>query len=298
MKHKENLTMEKKINNSKVNTKDTVASTASNAWAGCRTYAHSEEDELLDLDKVTDSKDTATTTHATQFTTTGVTIPDLKERLTNLEEKVSTMEVKLDILQSLFNTAATALSDEDLIEEYTSETEDDNDSGNNEEEDSEKLEDSGEEECNSDHDGDKDCCGKCGYVHDNCRAEVEDELNEGKSTDDDDDDMRFWEYEEYMKEKRLKAAAEEKKNKKNKRKPSKEDRYYMRKIFDKVRQLPGYEDVDPSVLNDVDAFKELLLETAPLVALIHTMTQDGPFYYQGCVFTKPTDDDGDDNNEE
>lgn len=160
MKHKENLTMEKKINNSKVNTKDTVASTASNAWAGCRTYAHSEEDELLDLDKVTDSKDTATTTHATQFTTTGVTIPDLKERLTNLEEKVSTMEVKLDILQSLFNTAATALSDEDLIEEYASE---------DDEEDSEDLDDV---ECNEDYDGD----------------------------DEDEEDERFWEYEQRMKE--------------------------------------------------------------------------------------------------
>lgn len=260
--------MEKKFNNSKTSTNETVTSTASNAWAGCRTYAHSEENELLDLDKVTDSKDTATTT---QFATTGVTIPDLKERLTDLEGKVNVMEVKLDILQSLFNTAATALEDEDLIEEYTSETEDDDDDDDNGEEDIEVLEDDEEEECNSDHDGDDKC----------------------KPTND--DDMRFWEYEEYMKEKRLKAAAEEKKNKnkKNNGKPSKEDRYYMRKIFNKIRQLPGYEDTDPSVLNDEDAFKELLLKTAPLVALIHTMTQDGPFYYQGCIFGKVEDDDND-----
>ena len=290
--------MEKKINNSKTSTNETATSTVSNAWAGCRTYAHSEENELLDLDKVTDSKSTINlgdiSSHVQigtdpKFTTTGVTLPDLKERLTDLEEKVDVMEVKLDILQSLFNTAATALEDEDLIEEYASGTDDEDDG----EEDIEDLEDSEEEECNSDHDGDEECCGNCGYVHDNCREEVEDELNEGKPTND--DDMRFWEYEEYMKEKRLKAAAEEKKNKnkKNNGKPSKEDRYYMRKIFNKIRQLPGYEDTDPSVLNDEDAFKELLLKTAPLVALIHTMTQNGPFYYQGCIFGKVEDDDND-----
>ncbi len=164
--------MEKKINNSKVNTKDTVTSTASNAWAGCRTYAHSEEDELLDLDKVTDSKSTINLDNVgshvqigtdPKFTTTGVTIPDLKERLADLEKKVSTMEVKLDILQSLFNTAATALSDEDLIEEYASE---------DDEEDSEDLDDV---ECNEDYDGDDD-------------------------DDDDEEDERFWEYEQRMKE--------------------------------------------------------------------------------------------------
>lgn len=277
--------MASKINNSKINTEEAIASTPSNAWVGCYTYAHSEEDELLDLDKVTDSSIQVETDP--KFTTTGITIPDLKKKLTDLEERVGTMEVKLDILQSLFNTAATALNDEDLIEECASE---------DDEEDLENLDDSDEddldtedevEECNSDYDGDGDC--HDGYKYDNCRAEVKDELNEGKPTDD--DDMRFWEYQEYMKEKRLKAELQEKKNKKKgKRRPSKEDRYYMRKIFDKVRQLPGYEDTDPSILNDVDAFKELLLETAPLVALIHTMIQDGPFYYESCIFSKPTDD--------
>ena len=255
-----------KINYSKTNASESVASTASNAWAGCRTYAHSEEDELLDLDKVTD---TGTQADADpKFTTTGVVLPGLKEKVTDLEERVNVMEVKLDILQSLFNTVAVALEDEDIIKDRGFE----------------------EEECNSDYDGD-----------DREESELEDEESEESESDDDDDeedeedeeeDACFREYQEYMREKRFREEKEKEKEKKKKKdKPSKEDRYYMRKIFDKVRQLPGFEDTDPSILDDEDAFRDLLLKTAPLVALINTMTKEGPFYYQGCIFTSGDDDD-------
>ena len=243
-----------KINYSKTNANETVASTASNAWAGCRTYAHSEEDELLDLDKVTDADIQADADP--KFTTTDVTIPGLKEKVTDLEERVNVMEVKLDILQSLFNTVAVALEDEDIIKDRGFEESDEE-----------------AEECNSDHDGDN-----------LEESELEDEESE--------EDASFREYQEYMREKRLREEKEKEKEKKKKKdKPSKEDRYYMRKIFDKVRQLPGFEDTDPSILDDEDAFRDLLLKTAPLVALINTMTKEGPFYYQGCIFTSGDDDD-------
>ena len=256
-----------KINYSKTNANETVASTASNAWAGCRTYAHSEEDELLDLDKVTD---TGTQADAEpKFTTTGVVLPGLKEKVTDLEERVNVMEVKLDILQSLFNTVAVALEDEDIIKDCGFEGEDEEDTEDDD------LDESDEEveECNNDYDGDN---------HE--ESELEDEESE--------EDACFREYQEYMREKRLREEKEKEKEKKKKKdKPSKEDRYYMRKIFDKVRQLPGFEDTDPSILDDEDAFRDLLLKTAPLVALINTMTKEGPFYYQGCIFTSGNDDD-------
>ena len=257
-----------KINYSKTNANETVASTASNAWAGCRTYAHSEEDELLDLDKVTD---TGTQADAEpKFTTTGVVLPGLKEKVTDLEERINVMEVKLDILQSLFNTVAVALEDEDIIEDRGFEEEDTEDDDLDESEE--------EEECNSDYDGD-----------DHEESELESEESEESE-----EDACFREYQEYMREKRLREEKEKEKEKKKKKdKPSKEDRYYMRKIFDKVRQLPGFEDTDPSILDDEDAFRDLLLKTAPLVALINTMTKEGPFYYQGCIFTSGNDDDDD-----
>ena len=262
-----------KINYSKTNANETVASTASNAWAGCRTYAHSEEDELLDLDKVTD---TGTQADADpKFTTTGVVLPGLKEKVTDLEERVNVMEVKLDILQSLFNTVAVALEDENIIKDCGFEE-------SNEE----------AEECNSDHDGDN-----------LEESELEDEESESDDDDEEEEeseeDACFREYQEYMREKRLREEKEKEKEKKKKKdKPSKEDRYYMCKIFDKVRQLPGFEDTDPSILDDEDAFRDLLLKTAPLVALINTMTKEGPFYYQGCIFTSGDDDDDDEEEEE
>lgn len=261
-----------KINNSKTNTSETVASIASNAWAGCRTYAHSEEDELLDLDKVTD---TGTQADANpKFTTTGVILPDLREKLTDLEERVNVMEVKLDILQSLFNTVAVALEDEDIIKDRGFEE------GAEEDTEDDDLDESDKEveECNSDHDGDS-------------LEESESEEEESDDDESEEEDACFKEYQEYMREKRLREEKEKEKEKKKKKdKPSKEDRYYMRKIFDKIRQLPGFEDTDPSVLDDEDSFRELLLKTAPLVALINTMTKDGPFYYQGCIFSNDNDD--------